>query len=487
MPIGLSDDMNPFSMNQKSKEVKLCNKHGFLSAILLAALVLSVLSSVDSVSSREQVNKAYQIPLIVRPLVVMNHSKVQNETLDLNITTINATSLHGFKLNLSYDAALVNCTDVQEGDLLEDAGNTTMLHTIDNISGNVYISANLTSAYSTDGNGTLVELIFVVRGEGETLFHLYDVTLYDAAGSILSCLTYDGYFNNKVNFDFSMPLILLAVTVASVLLNGKVEGKLKGVLEEREFRVRDAVLLVSSMTIMITLIVVIRQLSLILMMLFLFSYSLLLFIFGYIFSRNRWYLGIIAPAIFILLYVFLRDSYVWIYYLGNMVGIVFAVLITLYLASLFTWKTTAVFGVLITGMDIVLVLITGTMVEAANAARSLSLPVLVSAPLLPPIVTGNGMLLMSLGLGDFFFAGLLTIQTYKKYSRHVAFLCIIGMTLSFFAFEAFILTFNVRAFPGTLMIICGWIPLILYKWLANRRIHEKAHQQNGKTWSFLTE
>jgi hypothetical protein len=467
--------MNLLSINPKSRKGKLGKKGGFLSAILLAAIVLLVLSSVRPVSSREQASEANQIFLIVRPLVAMNHSKVQNEALNLNITVINATSLHEFKLNLSYDATMVNCTDAQEGDLLEAAGNTTMLYTIDNMSGNLYVSANLTSANSTSGNGTLVELTFLVRGEGETMFHLYDVTLYDAAGSALSYVTYDGYFNNKVNFDFSMPLILLAVTVASVLLNGKVEGRLKGVLEEREFRVRDAILLVGMMTIMIGLIVVVRQLSLILMVLFLFSYSMLLFIFGYIFSKNRWYVGIIAPAIFILLYVFFRDSYVWTYYLSNIVGVVFAILITLYLASLFTWKTTAVFGVLITGMDIVLVLITGTMVEAANAARGLSLPVLVSAPLLPPIVTGNGILLMSLGLGDFFFAGLLAIQSYKKYGRSFAFLCIIAMTVSFFAFEAFILTFNVRAFPGTLMIICGWIPLILYRWLRNRKTREKVN------------
>jgi hypothetical protein len=226
---------------------------------------------------------------------------------------------------------------------------------------------------------------------------------------------------------------------------------------------------------MIVLIVVVRQLSLILMALFLFAYSTLLFTFGYIFSRNRWYVGIIAPAIFILLYVFFRDSYVWTYYLSNIIGVVFAILITLYLASLFTWRTTAVFGALITGMDIVLVLITGTMVEAANAARGLSLPMLVSAPLLPPIVTGNGMLLMSLGLGDFFFAGLLAIQSYKKYGGPFAFLSIIGMTVSFFVFEAFILTLNVRAFPGTLMIICGWIPLILYKILRNKKSDEKVN------------
>lgn len=457
-------------MNLKNSKGTYGRKSVLLSVVMLAAVVFLILSFVKPVSSLDQNNEASETVLVVRPFMIMNHSKVPNEELNLNITAINTVSLHGFELKLSYNAALVGCAAVQEGDLLGDFGNTTSSSAINNTLGTVYISVNLTSAGSlASGNGTLVTLTFQVVGEGETKFHLYEVSLYGLDGPLLAPVTYDGYFNNKINFDLTMPLILLAVTVASVFLNGKVEGKLKGVMEEREFRVRDTVLLVGMMTLMIGLIVVVRQLSLILMVLFLFAYSLLLFTFGYIFSKNRWYVGIIAPAVFVLLYVFFRDSFVWTYYLSNIVGVVFAILITLYLASLFTWKTTAVFGALITGMDIVLVLITGTMVEAANAARSLSLPMLISAPLLPLIETGNGIMLMSLGLGDFFFAGLLAIQGCKKYGRPFAFLSIIGMTVSFFAFEAFILTFNVRAFPGTLMIICGWIPLILWKQLRNKK------------------
>jgi hypothetical protein len=457
-------------MNLKNGKGTRGGKSLVLPTVMLAAVVLLVFLSIRQVSSLDQTSEANETVLVVKPLVIMNHSKVPNEQLSLNVTAINAALLHGFKLKLSYNAGLVNCTDVQEGDLLSDAGSTMKSYAVNNVLGNVYVSVNLTSAGSVvSGNGTLVKLMFRVEGEGETKFHLYEISLYGPDGSLLSPVTYDGYFNNKLNFDLTMPLVLFAVTVASVLLNGKVEGKLRGVMEEREFQVRDAVLLVGMMAVMIGLIVVVRQLSLILMVLFLFAYSMLLFIFGYIFSKNRWYVGAIAPVVFVLLYVFFRDSFVWAYYLGNIVGVVFAILITLYLASLFTWKTTAVFGALITGMDIVLVLVTGTMVEAANAARGLSLPVLVSAPLLPLIETGNGMMLMSLGLGDFFFAGLLALQSYKKYGRPFAFLSIIGMTISFFAFEAFILTFNVRAFPGTLMIICGWIPLILWKQLRNRK------------------
>jgi hypothetical protein len=271
-----------------------------------------------------------------------------------------------------------------------------------------------------------------------------------------------------MNFDLGMPLTLFLVTLVSMFLNRKTEGKLKGSLEDREFQVRDAALLVGLMAVMITLIVFVRQISVIMMVLFLFSYSMLLFTFSYLFSRNRWYVGIVPPAVFILLYVLLRETDVWIYYLSNIYGLVFAVLITLYLATLFTWKTTAVFGVLITIMDIILVLVTKTMVEAASAAMRLSLPVLVSVPLIPLNITDRGILMMSLGLGDFFFAGLLAIQTLKQYGKRYAVLSAAAMTVSFFIFEALILNYQIRAFPGTLMIICGWVPLVLFKELRKR-------------------
>jgi len=266
-----------------------------------------------------------------------------------------------------------------------------------------------------------------------------------------------------MNFDLGMPLTLFLVTLVSMFLNQKTEDKLKGSLEDRELQVRDTALLVGLMAVMITLVVFVRQISVIMMVLFLFAYSMLLFTFTYLFAKNRWYVGILPPAAFILLYVFLRDTGAWIYYLSNIYGLIFAVLITLYLATLFTWKTTAVFGVLITVMDVILVLVTRTMVEAASAAMRLSLPVLVSVPLIPLNITDKGILMMSLGLGDFFFAGLLAIQTLKQYGRRYALLSAVTMTVSFFIFEALILNYQIKAFPGTLMIICGWVPMVVFK------------------------
>jgi hypothetical protein len=434
-----------------------------LSIIAVVAIVLIVFSTVRPARSTDGTNAA-EIILRVRPSIIMNYSLVSNQQFGVNITALKVVNLHGFNMKLSYDATLINCSGVQQGDLLQRFGATTILYTIDDNLGNIYASLNLTSpGAAANDNGTLLKLAFSVMNTGETKLHLYEVNLYDSEGSSLSYVTQDGYFNNKFNIDVTMPLTLLSVTLVSLFLNQKTESKLKRVFEEREFRVRDAVLLVAVMAFMISLIVLVRQITMILLGLFLFSYSLLLFMFGYLLSKNRWYIGVIPPITFILLYVLLRDTFVWTYYLSNVYGLVFAILITLYLSSMFTWAATAVFGILITVMDIILVLVTGTMVEAANAARGLSLPVLVSLPLVPLIATGQGLLLLSLGLGDFFFAGLLAIQTFKKYGRTPALVSVVTMTISFIAFEAYILTYNVGAFPGTLMVICGWIPVILWK------------------------
>jgi len=324
-------------------------------------------------------------------------------------------------------------------------------------------------------------------------------------------------------FDIAMPLTLFVVTLVAMRLEKKVEGKLKGVLEERKFRVRDAVLLVAAMSVTISLIVFVPQLAV--MVIFLFSYSMLLFIFTYLFSdfqkaeaklfceaflvisfsaatlslldfgvnsvvaygalaffclfgftflallyeqnrigtRERWYLAVLPPALFVCLYAFLSRTPIWFPYLLDSYGIVFAVLIILYLGSLFTWKSSLIFVGLLTLVDIILVLFTGSMVSAARHVSSLRLPVLISVPTVPVIVTEWGRLYMSLGLGDFFFAGLIAIQTLKKFGKDFAVLSVIAMSMSFFVFEMLILNYELRAFPGTLMIICGWLPLLLLK------------------------
>lgn len=304
---------------------------------------------------------------------------------------------------------------------------------------------------------------------------------------------------------------------------------MKGVFEEKEFRVRDAVLLVAAISVAVSLIVFIPQMAI--MTIFLFSYSMLLFIFTYIFSdfqktkarlfciaflvasftaatvslfglaannlivygalaffclfiftfiaslyeehrtsaQERWYLAILPPALFIFLYLFFSGTPIWFPYLLDIYGIIFAVLIILYLGSLFTWKTTLFFVAFLTAMDIVLVLVTGAMVSAASHVSGLQLPMLITVRTIPPVTIDGNLIWMSLGLGDFFFAGLIALQTLRKYGRSFAILSTVAMSASFFIFESFLLTYQLRAFPGTVMIICGWLPLTLWKKLARQK------------------
>ncbi len=332
-----------------------------------------------------------------------------------------------------------------------------------------------------------------------------------------------------MEFDITMPLTLFAVTVVAMFLNKRAEGKLKKTFEEREFHNRDAFLFAAMVTVTVSVIVFVPEMAI--LTLFLFSYSTLLFTFSYIFSgmskrraqlfclvfgvaglaagtvavlspvadslmfyggwalcglaafaffamvyeqtraatRERWYVAVLPSVLFVLLYLVYNGTNLWFPYLLNIYAVMFAVLITLYLSSLFSWKNVFIFAVLLTVMDIILVLFTGVMVTAAKTVSGLGLPVLVSLPTVPWIITEEGIQYMSLGLGDFFFSGILVTQTYKRFGKKTAVLSAVTICVSFGIFEAFLLSTNFGAFPGTLMIICGWLPVIAWKLLAEKR------------------
>jgi hypothetical protein len=206
-------------------------------------------------------------------------------------------------------------------------------------------------------------------------------------------------------------------------------------------------------------------------------------------AQERWYIAVQPPALFVLLFVFFNVVYaggvdLWYPILMDIFGLTFAILIILYLASLFTWKTVGLFAVLLTVVDIILVF-SGPMVEAAGQFTRLGLPVLVFLPkipltsALPGYMNFFGFIPSGLGLGDFFFAGILALQTFKRFGKKTALVSIISMTLAFGIWEAFlpeiiaglqpILGRNINGFPGTLMIICGWAPVIAWKLIATRK------------------
>jgi hypothetical protein len=194
-------------------------------------------------------------------------------------------------------------------------------------------------------------------------------------------------------------------------------------------------------------------------------------------AKARLYLALFPPVLFLIVFFLFMYEPVPLLslVLVDVSGALFAVLITLYLASLFTWKVTFIFAALLTVMDIILVLVTGFMVTAATHVASLGLPVLISMPIIP---TTQGIGFLSLGLGDFFFAGTLATQTYKKYGRKTAVFSAVAMTVSFGIFEAVLLSTEFGAFPGTLMIILGWLPVVAWKLVSERKTKSNVNVGN---------
>jgi hypothetical protein len=201
--------------------------------------------------------------------------------------------------------------------------------------------------------------------------------------------------------------------------------------------------------------------------------------------KAKWYVAVQPPAIFVLLFVFFNfisnhgTAAIWAPYLMDVFGLTFAILIILYLSSLFNWTTVGFFAVLLTAMDIILVIGTPAMLTAANSFTSLGLPVLVWLPNVPLIVQSAGIVYRGLGLGDFFFAGVLTVQTFKKFGMKTALIASVAIAVAFGIWEAFLLDIinglkpivgrDIGGFPGTVMIISGWAPVIAWKLLSERR------------------
>jgi hypothetical protein len=116
--------------------------------------------------------------------------------------------------------------------------------------------------------------------------------------------------------------------------------------------------------------------------------------------------------------------------------------------------------------------------QAATQFTGLGLPVLVYLPNVPFALAGCSRIPELLwlkprawGLGDFFFAGVLAVQTFNKFGKKNRFHCscrrwrwlsVSGkpsyLTLIKGLFQ--ILGRNIGGFPGTLMIISGWAPVV---------------------------
>jgi hypothetical protein len=227
-------------------------------------------------------------------------------------------------------------------------------------------------------------------------------------------------------------------------LYSKFQTKLATLFEEKEFRIRDAVFLVIAMGSMVTIITLVPQQAI--QLLFLAAYSFVLFLFSYI-ASEKWYVAIVPPIIFVGLYLFF-----WNIVLLDIFAILFTISISVYLGGVFSWISVLVFAGLLTIMDVIQVLGTEHMGQAAGRFIALKLPVLIQLPTFPY----PGIIL--LGLGDMFLGCLLAIQTMRKYDRKAGIISAVLIGFAFFLFEVAIFHYAfARVFPATVVVVLGWL------------------------------
>lgn len=246
--------------------------------------------------------------------------------------------------------------------------------------------------------------------------------------------------------DVLLPSVIFIIISITVFLYTKYERKAQSIFEGKKFSIRDAVLMVSIMGVIVTLIVFIPNLAI--KIVFVVVYSYIISIFAYIVLK-KWYLAILPCIIFILTLLFYPNLLIL-----NLFAIVFAIIISVTLGTLFSWKTTLIFALLLTIMDIIQVFVTGFMIQAAEKMVGLNLPIAIMIPTYP---FGRDIML---GLGDIFLAGLLAIQAKVKYGLKGGVLTASTIGIAMFIFE--ILLFNavfggIRGFPATIVVILGWL------------------------------
>jgi hypothetical protein len=241
--------------------------------------------------------------------------------------------------------------------------------------------------------------------------------------------------------DVFLPSLLFLIGLAVLFLHLRLNKKVDRLLGGQQLQLKHTVLLAAAMGAMVTVLVFLPELSLLL--LFSFAYGVILFLFTYLLVP-KWYLAVVPPVLFILAFM-----YFWNDYTFNLFAILFGISVSVYMGSLFTWKTTLGFVALLTVVDIIQVLITGFTVASAQKALDLQLPVGVMFPFM------NGYIF--LGLGDIFFLGLLGIQNTQKYGKKFGIASIATMAFIFFLFQTFMLNSDIPDFPATVFIISGWL------------------------------
>ena len=266
-----------------------------------------------------------------------------------------------------------------------------------------------------------------------------------------------------MRFDVLLPVTVFMVVAASVLVYPRSQGRLKTLLKGK-LRPRDVVILVAVMGAMITVVAFIPAMAI--QIIFISSYCYIMFFFAYLLTR-RWYFALFPPIIFLAAYAISYLVYpntLISLLVTDVLAVAFAVMMTVYMEMLFSWKTMWIYATLLTVMDVIQVFGTGFMGQVAEKTIRLQLPVILILPAYP----AGGQI--GLGLGDIILSGLLAVQTASKFGRRAGILVAGTIGSAMFLFElASMNLVSFKYFPATLIVVAGWGAGMAATFLLNRR------------------
>ena len=110
------------------------------------------------------------------------------DTFTLHLNAENITDLAGWQADITFDPAVLEATEVNEGDFLNTDKGTTFFQegTIDNTAGKITgISAALISESGVSGTGTLLSVTFIAKAGGETQVTLENFEFGSITGAII--------------------------------------------------------------------------------------------------------------------------------------------------------------------------------------------------------------------------------------------------------------------------------------------------------------
>ena len=102
------------------------------------------------------------------------------DTFTLDLSAENISDLAGWQFDISFDPAVLEAVEVNEGDFLKTDGGTTFFQegTIDNTTGKITgLNATRFNEDGATGTGTLLSVVFLAKAEGETQLTLNNLPI----------------------------------------------------------------------------------------------------------------------------------------------------------------------------------------------------------------------------------------------------------------------------------------------------------------------